>query len=93
MAHLQSLDRTCTVSLLLYVDWGRHGGVQRAGEEQFCRWSEQWGSWQLPSLKEEPTAAVSCTIEAIEKAAVCRITVNLQVLIFLYWLQYILLVR
>lgn len=32
---------------------GKHGGAgQPAGEEQFCRWSHQRDSWQLPCLKE-----------------------------------------
>lgn len=76
VAHLQCLHRNCSVFCSFMWRGVGMGAVVGSGaaEEQFCRWSEQWGSWQLPCFKEVPTVAASCSIQAVERAAVWRIT-------------------
>lgn len=75
MAHFAQPPQDVYSLMLLCVErGGQGGGGQSAGEEQFCRWWEQWGSWQLPRLKEAPIAAACCTNQAVERASFWRIT-------------------
>lgn len=74
--HLRCLHRQCSVVCCFMWRGVGTGVVAGCGtaEEQLCRWSEQWGSWQLPGFKEVPIVTASRSIQAVEQAAVWRIT-------------------